>query len=179
MREKKRQKEKKMKKYNKICLEVVMVITSVIYPGCMAMLAAAGWRYNVDQGNYPEIFGIYSFWMYLGAGLILMSMIMNMIGKKPKFYILNFISMILDITGVSICYRILEEFCDYADQHFSGIGEEMKPVSALYQERLMPVIIPGILLFILSIWNFLESRSYRIGQKKQKLAEAPKIIEED
>ena len=172
-----------MKKFIRICLEILLILTAVIFPGFMAMLSASGWKYNVREGNYPEIFGVYSFWMFLGAGLILISVICCFIGKKSKLYMLNLISGILDIAGTVCCMTVLRKFCAYADQNFSGIGESMKPVSELYQNRLLPIGFPAFLVLILAVWNFLESREYRIERKNQKIAElnaeAPKILQEE
>ncbi|MBR1529970.1 MAG: hypothetical protein IJ642_11830 [Oscillospiraceae bacterium] len=166
----------------KILLEIIMLCLG-IKSECMAILSAAGWRYNVRQGNYPELLGVYSFWMFLGAGLILLSMILCMLGKKARFYKLNFISAVFSISGLISCMTVLSKFCVYADQNFSGIGDSMKPVSELYRDRISPVIVPVILILILSIWNFINSREYRIELKQKRLAElnaeAPKIISED
>jgi hypothetical protein len=149
----------------------------------MAIMSAVGWNYNVRQGNYPDLLGVYSFWMFLGAGLILLSMILCMIGRKEKFYKLNFISVIFSISGLISCMTVLSKFCIYADQNFSGIGDSMKPVSELYRDRISPIIFPVILILILSVWNFINSHEYRIDLKNKKLAElnaeAPKIIPED
>ncbi len=172
-----------MKNFLKKCLEIILLISAVIYPGLMAMLSAAGWRYNVQEGNYPVLFSVYSFWMTLGAGMILTAVILCRIGRKPKYYILDCISLALDVLGTAVCMIILQKFCHYADQNFSGIGDSMKPVSDLYRDRLLPIVFPAFLLLILDIWNFLESREFRIQKKNQKLAElnaeAPKILEED
>ncbi|MBR0483267.1 MAG: hypothetical protein IJJ69_00630 [Oscillospiraceae bacterium] len=172
-----------MKKFIRICLEILLLITAVIFPGFMAMLSASGWKYNVRQGKYPEIFSVYSFWMFLGAVLVLIAVLCCFIGKKPKFYILNLLAVISDIAGTAFCMTVLKKFCAYADQNFSGIGESMKPVSELYQDRLLPIGFPAFLVLILAVWNFLESREYRIEKKNQKLAElnaeAPKILQEE
>ncbi len=172
-----------MKKTIRICLDIFLIILSLIYPGFMAVMSAAGWHYNVKQGHYPEIFGVYSFWMFLGAGLILSGVICCFLAKKPKFYILNLISAFAGIAGTVSCMTVLKNFCAYAEQNFSGIGENMKPVSELYRDRLLPIVFPVFLMLILDFRNFLESREFRIQKKNQKLAElnaeAPKILEDD
>ncbi|MBR1555328.1 MAG: hypothetical protein IJ644_08060 [Oscillospiraceae bacterium] len=171
-----------MKKFIRICLEILLLIMAVIFGG-MAMLSASGWKYNVREGNYPEFFGVYSFWMFLGAGLIFIAVMLCFIGKKTKFYMLNLIALIPDIAGTVCCMSVLKKFCNYADQNFSGIGESMKPVSELYQDRILPIVFPAFLVLILAVWNFLESREYRIERKNQKLAElnaeAPKILQDE
>ena len=171
-----------MKKFIRICLEVLLVITAVIFGG-MAILSASGWKYNVNQGNYPEVFRSYSFWMFLGAGMILLAVICCFIGKKEKYYRMNPVSVMLDIAGMFCCMSVLKKFCNYADQNFSGIGDSMKPVSELYQDRILPIGFPAFLILILAVWNFLESREYRIERKNQELAvlnaEAPKILQDE
>jgi hypothetical protein len=77
----------------------------------------------------------------------------------------------------------LFRFCAYADQHFSGIGETMQPVSELYRDRLMPVLLPAALAVCLGAWHLFseESRDYRRERRAAKLAaenaEAPKIVD--
>lgn len=170
-----------MKKIIRICMDIFLIILSLIYPGFMAVMSAAGWDYNVKQGHYPEIFSVYSFWMFLGAGLILFGVVCCFAAKKPKFYIFNTISAVVGIIGTVSCMTVLHQFCIYAEQNFSGIGESMQPVSDLYRDRILPIVFPVFLMLILDFWNFLESREYRIQKKNQKLAErnaeAPKILE--
>ena len=166
----------------KIIIEIILLCSGAVSE-CMILLSAAGWRYNVRQGNYPELFNVFSFWLFLGAGLLGISMILCMLGKKDKFYKLNFISMICSTAGLTACMTVLSKFCAYADQNFSGIGDSMKPVSEMYRDRISLVILPVSLIFILSVWNFLKSREYRIALKQKRLqeinAQAPKIISDD
>ena len=172
-----------MKKIIKIFLRGILLLSAVIYPGLMAMLSAAAWRYQVQEGHYPEIFGAYSFWLFMGAGLILCSVLFCMIGAKPKFWPCNAVSLVSGVIGSIVCMTVLSKFCAYADQNFSGIGESMKPVSELYRDRLLPVLLPVFVMTVLSVWQFLESREYRIHKQQEKLAlqnaEAPKILEDD
>lgn len=172
-----------MKKISQMFLRVILIISAVIYPGLMAMLSAAGWRYQVQEGNYPAVFGIYSFWMFFGAGLILLGVIFSMIGMKAKYWLMNLFSMGAGISGCVSCMTVLSKFTAYADQNFSGIGEEMKPVSELYRDRLLPILFPVFLMMVLSVWQFSDSREYRIHKHQLKFAsenaEAPKILEDD
>ena len=48
-------------------LAVLTAVTALIYPGFMALMSAAGWSYNVRQGNYPAVFSTLAGWMYAGG----------------------------------------------------------------------------------------------------------------
>ena len=166
-----------MKKALQIFLKVILVITTLIYPCFMVMMSATGWMYNFNSGNYPAIFRNFSIGMYIGGGLLCFGTVLLLFGKKAKFWKLNIISMLSACIGCVTCMTILSKFTAYADQNFSGIGENMKPVSEMYYDRIFPVIVPAFLLAILSVWQIFDTRDERI-QKQFELenAEAPKIL---
>ena len=47
---------KKTPRILEIILEVLLLGTTAVYPGFMAMLSAAGWMHNVREGHYPAVF---------------------------------------------------------------------------------------------------------------------------
>lgn len=166
-----------MKKIIRICLNLILFISAVIYPG-MAFLTAAGWKYHVREGDYPELFSIYSFWMILGAVLVLLGVISCIFGKKAKCYFFNLTAVFCSLTGMTACLIVLQKFSAYADRNFSGIGERMQPVSDLYQGRLMPIILPVFLTCFLSVWQLADHHAYRIQKLAEQNAEAPGILDE-
>jgi hypothetical protein len=165
-------------------LYIVLLVTTLIYPVTMAMLSAAGWQYNVKAGNYPRIFAVYAFWMGMGGMLLTISAVLCRIGKKCRFWRCNVYSLMTGCIGIAACMTVLNRFCVYADQNFSGIGESMQPVSELYCNRLLPMLLPWSLETVLTLWQLFsaENRAYRRQEcekrKALKNAEAPKILGE-
>lgn len=174
----------KLRKIGTFLLRAALVISTLVYPGFMAMLSAAGWMYNVRGGNYPDIFRSLAGWMFAGGGLLCAGTFLALLGAKPRRWALNAVALPAGCAGCAACLSSLYRFCAYADQHFSGIGETMQPVSELYRDRLLPVILPTVLLAVLCLRQIFceEAREYRIARKREKEirenAPAPKILDD-
>lgn len=166
-----------MKKMRGILCAVLAVLT-LVYPGFMDMMSAAGWMYNVREGNYPAQFRVWAVWMYIGGGLLCAAAVLAFLGMRKRLWRLNYVSLGCCIPGLTACMLALRAFCTYADQHFSGIRETMQPVSELYRDRLLPTVLPAVLAAILAVWNLLDedARTYRHAAEQ---AEAPGILEDD
>lgn len=174
---------KKMPRIAEIVLEVLLLASAAVYPGCMAMLSAAGWMYNVREGNYPEVFRSFAGWMYAGGGLVCIGAVLAVLCRKPKLWPLSPAAMGCAVIGAAACMSSLHRFCAYADQNFSGMRDTMQPVSELYRDRLLPVLLPAVLAVVLAAWHLLseESRDYRSRRRAEKRAAenapAPKIVD--
>lgn len=168
----------------KICLRIGAFLAVLVYPGFMAMMSAAGWLHNVGTGSYPDTFRSLAGWMIAGGGMLCVSLLLAFLGARPKLWGCNLAAAVLSVTGCTACLLSLHRFCAYADTHFSGIGETMEPVSQLYRDRLLPVLLAAALLLALSLWQLFSDpvREYRIAQKYEKRrrdnAPAPKILGE-
>lgn len=170
----------KFSKCTRIFLRVALVVSAAVYPGLMAMLSAAGWRYNVEQGRYPEIFTVFSGWMYAGGILLCTGTVLCLLGAREKWWQCNIPAIGLGAVGCGACLSVLHRFCAYADQHFSGLDETMEPVSQLYRDRLLPVLLPALLLTVLCVWQIILAAPYRRRKRREKEArlneEAPHIL---
>ena len=161
-----------------IFLRIILVITTLIYPCFMVMMSASGWMYQFQSGNYPLIFRNFSIGMYIGGGLLCVGTMILFLGNRAKFWKYNIISLICAFVGCAICLTILSRFTAYADQNFSGIGETMKPVSEMYNDRISPVIVPAILLAFLSLWQMFITKEEHFQERAElENAEAPKILD--
>lgn len=174
----------KLSKAGKILLRIALVLTTLVYPGFMAMMSAAGWMHNVGTGSYPDIFRSFAGWMYAGGGMLCAGTVLVLLGAKPRLWTCNLPGMVLGAAGCGACLSSLYRFCAYADAHFPGIGETMQPVSELYRGRLLPVILPALLVGLLGCWQVFseETREFRIARRREKEARenapAPKILGE-
>ena len=174
-----------MGKMTGICkglLRVAAIILTLLYPGFMAVMSAAGWHYNVNNGSYPALFNSLAGWMYAGSGLLLCAMVLVLLGANPKRWQCNIAAAAAGTAGCAACMSALHRFCVYADQNFSGIGENLRPVSDLYRVRLLPILAAAALLVGLSLWQLFSdaAKEERIRRKQvraaQENAPAPKIL---
>ena len=172
----------KVSKIGKICLRIITFCLTLVYPGFMAMMSAAGWMHNVGTGSYPAIFRSYAGWMFAGGGLLCAGMVLALFGIRGKWWKCNVAGAAASVTGCIACMTVLQKFSAYADEHFPGIGDSMKPVSELYRERLLPIAGVAVLLVLLCVWQALAepAREYRIRKFREKQAKenapAPKIL---
>lgn len=163
-------------------LRILLIVSALVYPGMMAMLSAAGWRYHAAQGNYPGIFNAYAFWMTLGGVLLLSGTVLCLMGARKRLWLCNPAAVVCAGCGLWGCLWALQKFCLYADQNFSGVDGTMQPVSELYRDRISPVILPFLCICLLSAWQFFryEARVYRkqqrIAAQEKENAPAPKIL---
>lgn len=168
-----------MKKLRTV-LCIVLAAATLVYPGFMDMMSAAGWMYNVNAGNYPEAFRAWAVWMYIGGGLLCAAAVLVLLGVRKQLWRLNYAAIGCCVPGLTACMVVLQQFCTYADQNFPGIRETMQPVSELYRDRILPTVFPALLAAVLAVWNLLdeEAREYRHVRKAAAQAEAPKILED-
>ena len=175
---------KKFAKTGRLLLRILLVLLTLVYPGFMAVMSAAGWHYNVTQGSYPALFDSLAGWMYAGSFLLCAGTLLVLIGAKPRLWQCNAAAGVMGVLGCAACMSALHRFCVYADQNFSGIGEGLRPVSDLYRVRLLPILAPALLLVCLSLWQAFseEAREARIRKKHERDARenapAPKILGE-
>ncbi len=171
-----------MKRFVQNLLRVALAATTLIYSLFMSQMSAAGWQYNVNEGNYPELFAAFAAWMRIGSVLLTLAAVFCFIGIKPKLWRFNAAALLCNCAGIVSCMTVLYRFTAYADQNFSGIDETMQPVSELYRDRLLPTLLPFALCCVLAVW---QSTSYdvkvyiqqkRDEKKKKDMEEAPRIL---
>ncbi len=159
-------------------LTVLLLLSFLVY-GFMAVMSAAGWLYNVREGNYPDVFRSFAQWMYAGTVLLLAAVLLVICSKKPRFCYFALAAIPCAVLGLTACLSSLYRFCAYADQNFSGIGETMQPVSELYRDRLLPLLLPAVLCLVLAVWHFWceDAKDFRNQKKSADDAPAPSILE--
>ena len=163
-------------------LKAVLAVSALVYPGFMAMMSAAGWLYNVREGNYEAIFRSFSGWMIGGGVLVLAAVLLVLIGGVGKRWRWNVAAAVLAAVGGAACMSALYRFIAYADAHFSAIDGTMQPVSELYRDRLLPILLPAALAVGIAVWQIFdpETREQRIRELREKEARdsapAPKIL---
>ncbi|MBQ8927465.1 MAG: hypothetical protein IJ055_04210 [Oscillospiraceae bacterium] len=174
---------KRTKKAVHVLLHVLLCLSTLVWPVLIDQLCAAGWRYNVREGNYPGVFSAYALWMTVGGVLMTAGWVLCLVGTAPKRSWWDLPAAGGTAIGFVCCMGVLSRFTAYADQNFSGIGESMEPVSTLYRDRLLPNLLPCVLCLVLAGWQFFseasrEARRDARRRREERLnAKAPKILD--
>ncbi len=186
---KKSQNSERKPSYSKpvqMLLRVLLAVTTLLFPLFMGVLTAAGWQHNLKSrgGNYPdEVFGPFVTWMFLGAGLLTLGAVLCLLGARKRLGICNLLALVCACPGIAACMTVLYRFCAYADSHGYS-NQEMRPASDIYRDRLLPMILPFVLLCALALWQFFayDARVYRKqchdAKRRAQNAPAPKILGE-
>lgn len=166
----------------KICLRALLILTTIVYPLFMGLMSAAGWQYNVNEGNYPTLFSTFATWMTIGCVLLAAGAVLCMLGMKRRLWVCNAAALGCAAGGITAAMTVLYRFMAYADQNFPGHRETMQPISEIYRDRLLPMLVPFGLICVLALWQMFsyDCRVYRQQKREEKrrrdAEQAPSIL---
>lgn len=124
-----------------------MVLLTVIYSLIMVCMAGAGLIYNGESyGRELENAGI---WLII-SGILMTAGTFTAFLKKPIFRV---ISAILTAVGLTVCIAMVYIVCTHADNAGWADNHTMEPVSRMYKERLLPVIVPAVMNLAVKIFR--------------------------
>ncbi len=167
----------------KLVLRVLMILSTLVFPGFMCGMSASGWLYNARLGNYPDQFLDYAYYLYAGAIALTLAVILCMLGIRETRWLCSAIAIPLGSVGMALIWSILSLFMTYADNNFSGQRETLQPISEIYQNRIAPCILPFAIMFFLSLAQLFsyDARVYRKQRRMKRLeklyAPAPRILD--
>lgn len=131
--------EKNKKKIFYNVYMIIMALLTVIYSLIMVCMAGAGLIYNGESyGRELENAGI---WLIISGILMTAGAVLSFF-KKRIFLI---ISAILTAVGLAVCLAMVYIVCTHADNAGWADNHTMEPVSRMYKERLLPVIVPAVM----------------------------------
>ncbi len=132
--------EENKKKTLYIAYMIIMVILTVIYSLIMVCMAGAGLIYNGD--SYGRELVNVGIWLII-SGVLMTSGALAAFLKKRIFIVL---SAIFSAVGLLICLVMVYILCTHADSAGWADNYTMEPVSRMYRERLLPVIMPVVMV---------------------------------
>ena len=139
--------EKNKKKTLYIAYMIIMVILTVIYSLIMVCMAGAGLIYNGDSyGRQLVNVGI---WLII-SGVLMTSGTAAAFLKKRFFLVL---SVIFTVAGLLLCLVMVYILCTHADSAGWADNYTMEPVSRMYRERLLPVIVPAVMAIAADVFK--------------------------
>ncbi len=141
--------EKNKKKTLYIAYMIIMVILTVIYSLIMVCLAGAGLIYNGESyGSELVNVGV---WLII-SGLLMTSGAVLSFLKKRIFLVL---SAIFTVIGLILCLVMIYILCTQADSAGWADNYTMEPVSRMYKERLLPVIMPAVMVIVADVFKLM------------------------
>ncbi len=142
-------KNKKKKSTLLLVAEIIMVILTAVYSVGMVCLAGAGLIYNGESYGKRLIFvGIF----LIVSGIFMTSGAILALLNKRIF--LKF-SAILTIIGLTICIIMLYILCTHADHAGWTDSYTMTAVSTMYKSRILPVIVPVIMVMGIDLFKLI------------------------
>lgn len=134
-------------------INFIMLAFTLIYSVFMVNLSGAGLIYN-KSGYGAEIAAVGVFLIISGI-LMTSGAFLSLSGKK----FLNIISVVSSISGLVLCLVMLYILCSHADKSGWRDNYTLAPVSGMYRERILPVIIPACMSLIRAILNIKNNRT--------------------
>lgn len=131
--------EKKKKKTLYMGYMIIMVILTAVYSLIMVCMAGAGLIYNGE--SYGRELVNVGIWLIVSGILMTTGAAVSFIKKR----IFSIISAVLTIAGLGICLVMIYILCTHADSAGWADNYTMEPVSRMYRERLLPVIVPAVM----------------------------------
>lgn len=159
--------------------KVITLFLTLVLSCMMPVLSGAGLIYNRESYGGELV--------RVGVLLIISGAVMTVGAVLCLFRknIPNVIAIILSAGGFALCMTMLHKLADHADKSGWSDKYTMAPISDMYRSRLMPGIIPAVMIIIIAVVQLM---SYDLAQqreekkrvkKERENAPSPSIIGED
>ncbi len=138
----------KSKKYIAVFFKILLVISALIWSFFMVIMTGAGLVFNRESyGRYIMQTGIF----FIISGILMVSgTVFSLFRKKT----LDIISVVLSFTGFILCMMMLYRLVNHADRNGWTDNFTLMPISDMYKERIMPVIVPSVLSVTTAVRNY-------------------------
>lgn len=156
-----------------LVLKGLLIAATAVYPMFMVMLSGAGLIYNSESyGQELTRVGM----LFILSGIIMTAAAILVLCRK------NITSIIMSSAGVALCLAMLYKLVNHADAAGWQAHLTLTPVSSMYLERILPVILPFVLNVLIALIQFFsyEESQKRLQRKKEREekenAPAPPIV---
>lgn len=167
-------KEKFFKK-TALILKIAAVASTIIFPCVINVLCAAGWIYNSHSSG--EIFKVYGAVM-IGSSVCMAAAAVLCCLKR------NVAAVIADIVGIIPCMTVLYKVTSFARENgWNSPRYPFMSIPNMYRNRILPTIIPFILIIAAAAIQFfsyesaVKRRIKREEKEKRENMPAPKILD--
>lgn len=132
--------------------KLVLLLAALYFCFAMPFLTGAGLIY--DRESYGEELSQTGVFFIISAVLMLAGAVFCLFRKK----ILNILSVIFTSSGFIFCMAMLKKLADHADKSGWADKYDMTPISEMYESRLLPCILPVLLIVTADIIQLVRQR---------------------
>ncbi len=130
-------------------LKLAILPTAIYFSAAMPVLTGAGLIYNrVSYGNGLFTAGV----LFIAAAAAMSAGAVLCLFRKNAA---DIISIILTSSGFVMCMAMLHKLTEHADKSGWTDKFDMTPVSGMYERRILPCILPVMLIILTDIVQLL------------------------
>lgn len=156
-----------------VFLKVLLIASTAVYPLFMDLLSGIGWI--SAYGKYGSEFTV------MGTVMIVSSLLMT---AAAVFCLLKFNipAVVTETAGFAAAMTVMVKMMNIADERGWSDMYTMQPVSDMYRNRILPTVIPFVLLIITAVLQYfsydekVKRRQKREEKEKRENMPAPKIL---
>lgn len=166
-------KKEKITKRILLFLKVLLIASTAVYPLFMDLLSGIGWIFT--YGTYGSEFTVMGTVMVISSGLMTVAVVLCMIKR-------NISAVVTETIGFAAAMTVMVKMMNIADERGWSDMFTMQPVSDMYRNRILPTVIPFVLLIAAAVLQYfsydekVKRRLKREQKEKRENMPAPKIL---
>lgn len=156
-----------------VFIKIMLIASTAVYPLFMNLLSGIGWIST--YGKYGTEFTAMGTVMLVSSGLMTAAVVLCMIKR-------NISAVVTETAGFAAAMTVMVKMMNLADERGWSDMYTMQPVSDMYRNRILPTVIPFVLLIaaaVLQYFSYDESVKRRLKREEKEKKEnmpAPKIL---
>lgn len=165
--------KEKITKIILVFLKVLLIASTAVYPLFMDLLSGIGWIST--YGRYGSEFTVMGTVMVISSALMTAAVVLCLL----KF---NISAVVTETIGFAAAMTIMIKMMNIADESGWSDMYSMQPASDMYRNRILPTLIPFILLIAAAVLQYfsydekVKRRLKREEKEKRENMPAPKIL---
>lgn len=166
-------KNEKITKKILVFLKVLLIASTAVYPLFMDLLSGIGWISTYSR--YGSEFTVIGTVMVISSGLMSAAVVLCLLKK-------NISAVVTETAGFAAAMTIMIKMMNIADERGWSDMYTMQPASDMYRNRILPTVIPFVLLIAAAVLQYfsydekVKRRLKREEKEKKENMPAPKIL---
>ena len=166
-------KNEKITKKILVFLKVLLIASTAVNPLFMDLLSGIGWISTYSR--YGSEFTVMGTVMVISSGLMSAAVVLCLLKR-------NISAVVTETAGFAAAMTIMVKMMNIADERGWSDMYTMQPASDMYRNRILPTVIPFVLLIaaaVLQYFSYDEKVKRRLKHEEKEKKEnipAPKIL---
>lgn len=166
-------KKEKITKIILVFIKIFLIASTAVYPLFMNLLSGIGWIST--YGKYGSEFTVMGTFMIISSALMTAAVVLCMIK-------LNVSAVLAETAGFAAAMTVMVKMMNCADERGWSDMYTMQPVSDIYRNRILPTIVPFLLLIAAAVLQYfsydekVKRQLKREEKEKKENMPAPKIL---